>query len=471
MLSRFRSKASDLYHWMRPKLGKVYWRASKVARRALSALIYPVWPPTVSDYASSWWGMTSGRLGMETRTRLERQLPRLSPPSRKGNPRVFFGLYHAPEQVIFNQMFKHSGVTSTYETLDLNPGFPTVDVLHHQQWSPDIYREHAALDGNVLVRTNPPVANNSNLEQLMEFFLQRWEKYDVFHFNWFMSFLPDNMDVEFLRRSGRPVYFQFHGCFIMYHNKVLVDFTERGESVVEMCQLCHKMGWRRDYFARWYRGINHANRVFVTNPCWSHCSPDFEYLPSPLEPSLAALPQIKLMPKSSRDPIVILHAPSNPYIKGTPHVKRAVEELQKEGFNIELRIIQKLTRAEAMKQYGNGDIFIEQLHLGSYGNAAIEAMAHGIPVISSNHPSHAHLAPGCPIVHADPVTITDRLRELVSDYELRVELGQKCYTWVREFHSSSRISAHLLNIYLEDLGLSPTRARNILANKEPVFDV
>jgi glycosyltransferase involved in cell wall biosynthesis len=471
MLSKFRSKAGNIYHRVGPSLGKVYRLAKSTTRRAFSKLISPIWPPAVSDYVSSWWRLASGRYGMEIRTQLERQLPLLSPPSRIEKPRVFFGLYHAPEQVIFNQAFKQLGLTSKYDTLDLNPGFPTMDVNHHQQWSPDIYREHAILDGDVLLRTNPLLTNDLNLGQLLEFFLQRWDKYDVFHFNWFMSFLPDNMDVEFLRRSGRLVYFQFHGCFIMYHNKVLVDFTERGESVVEMCQLCHKMGWRRDYFARWYRGITHANRVFVTNPCWSHCSPDFEYLPSPLEPSLAALPQIILTPKSSKDPIVILHAPSNPYIKGTPHVKRAVEELQKEGFNVELRVIQNLTRAEAMRQYGNGDIFIEQLHLGSYGNAAIEAMAHGIPVISSNHLSHAHLAPGCPIVHADPVTITDRLRELVCDYELRVELGRKCYTWVREFHSSSRISAHLLNIYLEDLGLRTPRARNVLANKEPVFDV
>jgi glycosyltransferase involved in cell wall biosynthesis len=412
--------------------------------------------------------MTSGRYGMEARVQLERQLPLVLPSSPRERPRIFFGLYHAPEQVFFNRTFKASGLTSIYETLDFNPGFPAVDV-HHKIYSPDVYREHAILDGDVLLRTNPPVTVALNLDQLWELFVQRWEQYDIFHFTWFMSFLPDNMDAEYLRRSGRLVYFQLHGCFVLYHNTMLHGFTERGQSVAEACEHCKRMGWREDYFRRWYRGVANANRVFVTNPCWAHCSPDFEYLPSPLETSLAELPFSSEERKNPGDPIVVLHAPSNPGIKGTPHVIRAVEELQKEGLNIQLRVIQNLSRAEAMRQYGSGDIFVEQLHLGSYGNAAIEAMAHGTPVISSHHPCHAHLAPGCPVVHADPVTVTDRLRELVLDADLRLEIGRRCYSWVREFHSMPKISSHLLNIYLEDLGLRPPRARNILGNKEPRY--
>jgi len=361
------------------------------------------------------------------------------------------------------------GLTCKYETFDLNPGFPKSDA-HHPLWSPDIYREHAILNENVLVRTNPPVTNSANLEQLHNFFLERWDAYDVFHFTWFMSFLPDNLDVEFLRRSGRLVYFQIHGCFIQYHNKVLVELTERGESVADMCRHCKLMGWREEYFERWHRAITHANRVFVTNPNVSHCSSNFEYLPSPLQESLAALPLAPPRTRRPNEPLIILHAPSNAYIKGTPHVKRAVGELQKEGYNVELRIIQNLSRAEAMSRYGDADIFVEQIHLGSYGNAALEAMAHGVPVISSNHPVHAHLAPGCPIVHADPITLTDRLRELVVNPQLREELGKKCYSWVRKFHSRERIAAHLLAIYQEDLGLRPPRPRNTLANRDPIYE-
>jgi glycosyltransferase involved in cell wall biosynthesis len=464
-------RSSRIYQRARPTLKKIYGRISTFwakVRRVLARLISPVWPTYMSDYLSTWWRMASGRYGLEMRVLLEQQLAGRSAQWQVGKPRIFFGLYHAPEQVFFARMFREMGLICRYETLDLNPGFPMVDA-HHSLWSPDIYREHALLNDDVLIRTNAPVSNGMNLEQLLSFFLERWDKYDVFHFSWFMSFLPDNIDVEYLRRSGRLVYFQMHGCFIQYHNRVLVEFTERGESVAEMCMHCKKMGWREAYFERWHRGIAHANRVFVTNPCLTHCSPEFEYLPSPLEASLAALPRSMPKAKGPDDPLVVLHAPSNPYIKGTPHVIRAVDELQKEGLNVKLQIIQKMSRAEAMKQYGDCDIFVEQLHLGSYGNAALEAMAHGVPVISSNHPSHAHLAPGCPIVHADPVTLTARLRELVVDPNLRAELGEKCYTWVREFHSISKISAHLLRIYEEDSGLRPVRPRNTLQNREPGY--
>jgi glycosyltransferase involved in cell wall biosynthesis len=165
------------------------------------------------------------------------------------------------------------------------------------------------------------------------------------------------------------------------------------------------------------------------------------------------------------DPVVILHAPFDEVVrryKGTSHVIRAVETLQQEGLRVELRLIQNMSRTEAVKQYGQGDIFVEQLHLGSYGNTAIEAMAYGLPVISSHHPAHAHLVPDCPVVHADPLTLTDRLRELVQDQELRRKLGQKSYHFVRRFHSNKKIVDHLLKIYREDLGTSQTGPRNTI---------
>ena len=460
-----------LVHRGRGKMRRAIIRlknSSPSRRKLLRAFSSLIWLSTMLDYLFTSWRLVNGSYAVQMRAKLERQLPAIPPPRSDDPMRIFHGLYHAPQPVFYNRAFKSRGLFSTYETLDQNPGFPKVDVyypMHH----PDTYREHAVIERNILKRINPPVANAANLAELEKFFSERWPQYDVFHFNWFISFLPDNVDVEYLRRSGRPVYFHFRGCFIL--TKIVMDFTVRGQSVAEACQYCQQMGWRDEYFSRFFRAVRFASRVFSSTPNLCHCSPMFEYLPNSLEPAMESTE-----PKSERDfrpgPIVVMHAPFNEDVrdyKGTPFVIAAVEALKKEGWNVELRLVQKVSRAEAVKLYGKADIFVEQLHLGSYGNAGIEAMAYGLPVISSHHPAHAHLAPGCPIIHADPTTLTDRLRELLREPSKRVEIGRRTYGWVRTFHSNERISTHLLRIYREDLGWQASRPRNVLRNENPQY--
>jgi asparagine synthase (glutamine-hydrolysing) len=445
-------------------------RCKDLARRAVKRVARWVLPATMRDAMRTSWGLLSGAYANRMRPKLEAMVAKMKLDPAGGPLRLFQGLYHAPQPVFLVQAFRDQGHEAIYETIDLNPGFPMVDV-HHKMHHPDFYREHAEVLDNTLLQTNPTATTAGNLDELEKFFTERWPKYDVFHFNWFASFLPDNLDVEFLRASGRPVYFHFRGCFVL--TKIVADFTLRGESVADACRHCRKCGWRDQYFNRFFRGVDHASRVFASTPNLCHCSPDFEYIPNSLEPSMEATPPVYASWQRKAGPIVVLHAPAHENVrgyKGTACVRQAVEQLQKEGLDVELKLIQKMSRAEAVRCYGQGDVFVEQLHLGSYGNTAIEAMAHGMPVISSNHPSHAHLTPGCPVVHADPVTLTDRLREVARDFDLRVELGRRSYEWVRQFHANDRVAAHLVRIYEEDLGLRAAGPRNTLGNLRPSYD-
>lgn len=435
--------------------------------RILQVLVWPIWPPFMSDYISTWWKLVSGRYGVEMRGKLEKQLALIPRPQPVKSLRIFHGLYHTPQPVFLSEAFKARGHTSIYETIDFNPAFPKVDA-YHKMYHPDFYREHAVIDKDTLIRINPPVTNAANLAQLEQFYFERWPKYDIFQFNWFITFLPDNLDVEFLRRSGRQVYFHFHGCWVL--EKIIPQFTCRGESVVDACRYCKKKGWRKAYFSWFYRGVSHASRVFTSSPNLCHCSPDFEYLPNSLEQSLEMLPAPVPRKHSPGKPVIVAHSRENaPEKKGTTHVIKAIETLKAEGLKVELNLIHGVSRDEAIRQYGQSDIFLEQLHAGSYGSAALEAMAQGVPVISSHHPSHAHLAPGCPVVHADPLTVTDRLRELVVNPELRDNLGRKGFEWRKIFHSTEKIADHLLGLYREDLGMKASSPRNTLGNLNPSY--
>jgi glycosyltransferase involved in cell wall biosynthesis len=77
-------------------------------------------------------------------------------------------------------------------------------------------------------------------------------------------------------------------------------------------------------------------------------------------------------------------------------------------------------------------------------------MALGKPVVcylnerfARHHPEWA----SCPIVSANPDTLVDELRRLVTDPALRAELGRRGPDYVREVHSPEAVGAQLDAIY------------------------
>jgi glycosyltransferase involved in cell wall biosynthesis len=443
--------------------------AIRVLRRVHNALIRLFLPLCFRIYISTASSLAHGSYALELRGRLNpQQRQRRRAPGEALS--VFHGLYSTVQPTILSHDLRSIGWKSVYETFDYNPGFVAPDAVRSDVFHPDFYFEQVEFRADGLSPRWPAATDSFNLKKLEGYFESRWGAYDVYHFNWFLSFLPDQLDVEYLRRSGSAVYFHFRGCFIL--TRLAPEFAAQGKSVADACSACKARGWREEYFRRFQRGVREASRVFVSTPNLCHCSPAFEYLPLSLDAETAAISPARSGVRGEDTPVFVMHAPSSAAmesVKGTPHVQDAIRQLQNEGFNVELVMVQNMSRREAIMKFGEADIFVEQLTLGSYGNTAIEAMAQGVPVISSNHPDHAHLVPDCPVVHADPTTITDRLRELLIDSTARVELGRRCAAFVREFHGNKNVAEHVNRIYLEDLGRSPRRAPNNLSNREPEY--
>lgn len=77
--------------------------------------------------------------------------------------------------------------------------------------------------------------------------------------------------------------------------------------------------------------------------------------------------------------------------------------------------------------YQSADLFVSSsLHEG-YGMAVVEAMAHGLPVVSSNAGALAETAPVARLVEpGDADALAHALRPLISDRDTRRELGAAC---------------------------------------------
>ncbi len=75
--------------------------------------------------------------------------------------------------------------------------------------------------------------------------------------------------------------------------------------------------------------------------------------------------------------VTVVHAPSDEGRKGTLYLERAVERLREDGLPINYRKLVGLSRTELRDVLRASHIMVDQLLVGYYGNALIEAVASG----------------------------------------------------------------------------------------------
>jgi hypothetical protein len=150
----------------------------------------------------------------------------------------------------------------------------------------------------------------------------------------------------------------------------------------------------------------------------------------------------------SRDRPLVVHAPSNPMVKGTPFVRAAVEALKDDGLDFDYREIADMPHDDAAAIYRAADIVVDQLHIGWYGVLAIEALALGKTVITYvREPLGERLGVPIPILNANPDTIKDVLRGAIKDYDLRCELAPRARHFVETVHDATIVAQNLAGLY------------------------
>jgi hypothetical protein len=155
-------------------------------------------------------------------------------------------------------------------------------------------------------------------------------------------------------------------------------------------------------------------------------------------------------PFVERDVVTVVHAPNHRHFKGTRHLEAAVARLREEGLPVELQLVEGVTNEVAREAYRGADVIADQFLIGSYALFAIEGMALGKPVVcylaDRFRPAHPEWDE-CPIANANPDTLADVLRELVTSPDLRRRLGERGPEYVRRWHSLESVGATLDAVY------------------------
>lgn len=155
--------------------------------------------------------------------------------------------------------------------------------------------------------------------------------------------------------------------------------------------------------------------------------------------------------RKDSNPVTIIHAPNHPHFKGTRFLIDTVKELKEDGYNTELILIEKMDNEKAKKLYESADIIVDQLIIGWHGNFAVEGMALGKPVVCFIRKPEEYLPKWiqCPIINANPENLKEELVKLITNPNLRYELGLKGRKYVESVFSLEKVGERMDRIYKE----------------------
>jgi glycosyltransferase involved in cell wall biosynthesis len=141
-------------------------------------------------------------------------------------------------------------------------------------------------------------------------------------------------------------------------------------------------------------------------------------------------------PSVSRSVPVVVHAPNHRFTKGTDLLLDAIDRLRARGFEVDLKLVEGVPRAEALEIYADADIIADQFCGGAYGSFALEGLALGKPVLT--YLDQEHLGDpvfNVPVVNTNGENLAGVLAVLIATQTLRERLGSAGRSAVETYQS------------------------------------
>jgi hypothetical protein len=254
------------------------------------------------------------------------------------------------------------------------------------------------------------------------------------------------LGIDVFRRFGKPGVVEWMGIDIR------IPELELAENAY------YAAAWNAGYEHRWIESRKHSRerqRRFARLGFASVTPPGMvQYVQRDIFAHTHVVPQRLVLadytpryPDPEARPVTIAHSSTAPVAKGTAAVVRAIEHLR-DRYPLRFHLIQGIRRDRALELVAESDIFVDQLVLGDYGMAALEALALGKPVVCYLKPSLAALyGPELPIVNATQDTLPDVLEALIRNGARRRALGRQGRAHVERHHDARRIAQQLKTIY------------------------
>ncbi|MDU3274990.1 hypothetical protein [Varibaculum cambriense] len=247
-------------------------------------------------------------------------------------------------------------------------------------------------------------------------------------------------EIRKLKNAGIYVALLFHGSDIRQaalHQKTVADspLTESGS---------YWDAVRRNAELNLHLAHSFEGPIFVSTPGLLAHAPRSTWLPLVIDGSRFS----NDYPVLERKRPVVIHAPSNPKMKGTAKIEPILEKLDSEGI-IEFRRFSNIPHAKMPDFIATADIVVDQVVLGDYGVLQCEAMAAGRLVLASVNTAQ-EFVPDLPVIHTTAATLEGLVRDAVTTRRDEfIHVASKGPGYVRTHHSPT-VAARILaeNLHL-----------------------
>jgi hypothetical protein len=161
----------------------------------------------------------------------------------------------------------------------------------------------------------------------------------------------------------------------------------------------------------------------------------------------------RLNKKKNLKKIIIAHTSTDEALKGTNQIIKIVNnlKLKKNDIEIELDIIKNCSPSESLKRIKRADLFIDQMLLGWYGVAAVEAMAHGVPTICYINPLFKDKIKQMPIINANLLDLPIIIDNLINEYKKNYlsQNSKDSFNFVKNYHNPKLAALTLMKLYID----------------------
>jgi glycosyltransferase involved in cell wall biosynthesis len=323
-------------------------------------------------------------------------------------------------------------------------------------WNKPAYERKGAPDEIVLSQRYPFLFRYKVTEYFVQFLLFLWAvwRHDIF-ITCFLGRLLDRtvllrwVELPLLWSAGKKIILNTYGADVMTPRTTLgkrykYSVTEgymKDQSYAALNERVIKRN--RDYGQVWadciISAIDHVEYLDRVDEYFHmRCIDTARYVPTS-EPA-------NTIP-------VIIHAPNHRLLKGTEYLITAVNELNTEGIQCTLKIMEKRPHDEILEELAKADIAADQFLVGAYARFAIEAMTFCKPVLCYLREDLFQYNPiwkECPIINVNPDSLKEGMKRLVlMSSEQRADIGKKGRAYVEKYHSIPYVGERMDSIIRE----------------------
>ena len=308
--------------------------------------------------------------------------------------------------------------------------------------------------------------DSKNIRNVFFYLTRLSKKYDLFHYHFRSLYrvsnvgFPTGLDILLLKATGKIVIMSFRGSEVRLHSKfkevnkynyvdenpnnLTTKFPESEQTrFIDFCTAT-------------------CDEIIVSDPEMLTYVPNAKIVPRAIDLSLYSKESLFNFTSEKEwheEGPLIVHIPSREAVKGSKYIEKAVQDLKNEGIKFRFKFIKDVSHEEVITLYSEADIVIDQLRIGWYGVASVEAMSLGRCTIAyirediQNYLSEFNY----PIVSANPDSIKDVLLDLINDRDRVVAQGAIARDFVENYHCQEKVVAKYKSIY-ESVYKSPKEA-------------